>query len=178
MAQAGAVWPPPSTAQSPTFTYRFKNGITRSRYCSVWFYQPNIWSGSLEITEHGIGIHSNLYKKRLAWPDIKSVTLAAKRCQVCIQYQYRMLGLFWSVSDIVPVNHEDYVSLTAALRRFAKCRVREDTKIYWSYRKTILAWSIFSLCDLFFLSTRHSHYVWYWSHALKLLNHIVSIHLL
>ncbi len=90
-----------------------------------------------------------------------------------------MLGFTWGISYIVPVDQKDYVPLAAALRDMAKCRVAEDKEIYWSYRKTLVGWSIFFLLELsvWLNNTHYSHWVWYWNYALKLLNHLVSFNL-
>lgn len=174
-----SVWPPPSTVQPPVFACSFRHGIIRTRFCSVWFYQPNVWSGHLEITEHGVGFYSKANGRRLTWTDVEIVTLAPARSQVCVRYHYRLFGFLWNASYIVPVDREDYVSLTTALRRLAKCRVMEDKEIYWSYRKTVIGFSIFTLFELLIVlnNTHFSHWVWYWKHMLKLLNHLFSLYL-
>lgn len=133
----------------------------------------------MEITEHGIGFYSKANGRRLAWTDVDIVTLAPARSQVCVRYHYRLFGFSGNVSYIVPVDQEDYVPLTAALRRLAKCRVAEDKEIYWSYRKTIVGFGIFLLFELLIgLNTVHlGHWMGAWSRVLSLLNHLVRPYL-
>lgn len=178
-APVGAVWPPPSTEQSPVFEIKFTKAIIRSQLFSIWFYQPAFRGHKMEVSEHGItGLNLRSGAASLSWSDVKSVTLARKRNQVCILYRSPILGMDHSLSSIVSTDQENFDHVGGALRRFARCSVVEDETIYWSYSKLIFWYSLFWLCELFLISrSHHGQWTAYWQHALMFLNHLVSLNL-
>ena len=133
----------------------------------------------MEVSEHGItGLNLRSGAASLSWSDVKSVTLARKRNQVCILYRSPILGMDHSLSNIISTDQENFDHVGGALKRFARCCVVEDEKIYWSYSKLIFWFSLFWLCELSLVfGNHHSQWAAYWKQALVFLNHLVSLNL-
>lgn len=186
-APVSEVWPPPSTEQSPVYEFRLNHAMIRSRMIrsrTIFFrvYQPNFWRRKLEISEHGLaGFLVRSGASYLPWSDIKAITIARKRRQVRIFYHYPTLGFRLGfraeVAQIFSVDPESFELLGDSLKRFAKCTVVEDDKIYWSYSKLMIWYSLFWLYALSVVFQNHGRWAAYGKHMLVLLNHLVSINL-
>jgi len=180
MAPVGVVWPPPSTAQSPVLECRVNKAMIRSRLLSIWLYQPAYQKHEIKVSEHGVsGLRLATKHANLPWSDIKALTLARQRNQICISFSYPLFGFSHEGAYILSTDHESFSHLRTVLERFAKCAVVEDETVYWSYSKLMFWFSLFWLFDLsIILSGQHqSQWVAFWAHALKLLNHLVSFNL-
>lgn len=177
---ASATWPPPSTEQSPVYEFKLNHAMIRVRSLGLYVYQPNFWRRKLEVSEHGFsGSLLRISASCLPWPDIEAITIARKRRQVCIAYSSHSLGFKSEVAQIFSLDLESFDLFGAATKRFAKCAVVEDDKIYWSYSKLVIWFSLFWLSDLsILLAGLHlSQWTSSWKHILGLLNHLVSINL-
>ena len=181
MAQAGAVWPPPSTAQSPVYEFRFTKAMVRSGTILFHIYQyyPNFWGRKLEVSENGFsGLCSRYDVSCIPWPDIETVTLARRRNQVCIAYGRSTFGFKAKLAQIFTVSQENYDLFGVVLKRYARCPVVENETIYWSYSKLMFWFSLFWLCELSLVfRNHHSQWAAYWKQALVSLNHLVSLNL-
>ncbi len=105
--------------------------MIRSRALWIRIYQPNFWGRKLEINEHGLsGFRSKSHASHLPWSDIEAITLARKRNQINIVYSYHTFGFKAELAQIFSVDDEGFDLLGMAIKRFAKCVVVEDEKIY------------------------------------------------
>ena len=153
--------------------------MIRMESLGLHVYQPNFWWRKLEVSEHGLsGLRLKPGAAYLPWSDIRTITLASKRRQVCIHYGRTTFVFNREAALMSSLDQESFSLLGVAIRRYAKCAVVEDDKIYWSYSKLMIWYSLFWVCDLsLLLSNHHGQWAVYGKHALALLNHLVSINL-
>ena len=155
--------------------------MIRARSLGLYFYQPNFWWRKMEVSEHGLsGLRLKAGAAYSPWSDIRTVTLASKRHQVCVHYGHNTFPFNGEVAQISSMDQESFDLLGVAINRFARCAVVEDDKIYWSYSKLMIWYSLFWLCDLSLLLSSHHLGQWtgFWGRILGLLNHLVAINLL
>ena len=177
----GATWPPPSTEQSSVYEFKLNQAMTRSRSLGLYFYQPNFWWRKMEVSEHGLsGFRLKTGASYLPWSDIRAITFACRRRQVCVYYGHNTFPFNREIAQISSLDQESFELLSVALKRFATCAVAEDDKIYWSYSKLMIWYSLFWLCELSLLLSTHHLGQWtgFWGRILGLLNHLVAINLL
>lgn len=180
-ALAGVTWPPPSTEQLPVYEFKLNHAMIRARSLGLYVYQPNFWWRKLEISEHGLlGLRLKADAAYLPWSDIKTITLASKRRQVCVHYGRTTFVFNREVAQITSLEQGGFDLLGVAIKRYARCVVVEDDKIFWSYSKLMVWYSLFWLCELSLLLSTHHLGQWtgFWGRILGLLNHLVAINLL